>query len=54
MSITFPAHMTVCKRVKAALAIFLVNDSVLLELDIHERTIAHKLAEYLQIVFKSW
>ncbi|GIU70712.1 MAG: hypothetical protein KatS3mg003_0191 [Candidatus Nitrosocaldaceae archaeon] len=41
-------------RVKIALRILFKNDSFLLEHDVHEISIAHKLAEYLQILFPDW
>ena len=49
-----PTIKTVKKRVEAALQILLINDKYLLEHNLHERTITHKFAEYLQILFKNW
>ena len=44
----------VVERVNAALAVFLERDIYLLEHDVNERTITHKLAEYLQDEFEYW
>ncbi len=39
------------KRINIAIGVLFKNDSFLLENDVHERSIAHKLAEYLQVQF---
>jgi len=42
------------KKVKISLGILFRNDSFLLENGANERSVAHKLAEYLQIQFPDW
>lgn len=42
------------KRTGIALGILKKNDSFLLKEDVHERSVAHKLAEYLQYQFPDW
>jgi len=42
------------KRAQIALEILQKNDSFLLKEDVHERSVAHKLAEYLQYQFPDW
>jgi len=42
------------KKSKIALGVLLKSDSFLLEESVNERTITHKLAEYLQIQFPDW
>ena len=42
------------KRTRIALGVLQKNDSFLLEQKVHERSIAHKLAEYLQEQFPDW
>lgn len=42
------------KKVNIAIDILFKNDSFLLEKDVNERSISHKLAEYLQIMFPEW
>ena len=42
------------KKFRIALQILLKNDSFLLEKSVNERTITHKLAEYLQFQFPNW
>jgi hypothetical protein len=42
------------KKVRISLGILCKNDSFLLENGVNERSIAHKLAEYLQIQFPDW
>jgi hypothetical protein len=42
------------KNVGIAIGILFKNDYFLLENDVHERSVAHKLAEYLQIQFLDW
>lgn len=42
------------KKVNLALNILFTKDSFLLENSVHERSTAHKLAEYLQILFSDW
>lgn len=41
-------------KVSAGLDLFSRRDSILLELNVNERSIAHKLAEYLQNEFSDW
>jgi hypothetical protein len=41
-------------RVLIAIDTLLVNDVFLLKNDVHERSVAHKLAEYLQQQFSGW
>ena len=41
-------------RFNAAMKYLLLNDIYLLEHDVHERTITHKLGEYLQPLFRQW
>ena len=42
------------RRIMVARAIFLENDFWLLHASVHERTMTHKFAEALQIVFHNW
>ena len=42
------------KKINIAIDILFKNDSFLLEKDVNERSISHKLAEYLQILFPEW
>src|SRR5256885_14360324 len=42
------------QRLAAATAVFLANDSELLQRGVHERSMTHKFAEALQSVFPSW
>lgn len=42
------------EKVHIALGILFKNDALLLEIGVHERSIAHKLAEYLQDEFPDW
>jgi hypothetical protein len=42
------------EKVNIAIDILFKNDSFLLENDVNERSISHKLAEYLQILFPKW
>jgi len=42
------------KRARIALGVLQKNDSFLLKGDVHERSIAHKLGEYLQEQFPDW
>lgn len=42
------------KKVRISLGILFKNDSFLLENDTNERSVAHKLAEYLQMQFPDW
>ncbi|MCK4953258.1 hypothetical protein KAS14_05700 [Candidatus Bathyarchaeota archaeon] len=44
----------IMKNVKIALGILLKHDSSLLKNDVNERSISHKLAEYLQRQFPDW
>ncbi len=44
----------VIKRVEVSLQAFLSKESYLLQVDAHERSITHKLAEHLQCVFPDW
>ena len=47
-------HEEIKKKVNIAIDILFKNDSFLLENDVNERSITHKLAEYLQILFPEW
>jgi len=49
-----PSEKEIIRRVKIAIGILFKNDCYLLESGVHERTISHKLAEYLQIQFPDW
>jgi len=42
------------KKVNIAIGVLLKKDSNLLKIDVHERSITHKLAEYLQTQFPYW
>jgi len=42
------------KRVKLAINLLIIRDSYLLEKNASERSISHKLAEYLQTLFPCW
>jgi hypothetical protein len=42
------------EKVHITLGILFKNDAFLLENVVHERSIAHKLAEYLQVEFPDW
>jgi hypothetical protein len=42
------------RKVQCAIDKFLQRDSVLLEIDVNERTMTHKLAEYVQQEFQGW
>jgi len=42
------------KKVQMAIDILFKNDHFLLRVGVHERTVAHKLAEYLQNGFPEW
>lgn len=53
MSYDYPEE-EIRKHVKIALGVLRKNDSFLLESDANERSIAHKLAEYLQKQFPDW
>lgn len=44
----------ISERIHAAISLLIKNDSFLLKNKIHERTIAHKLGEYLQLNFIEW
>ena len=41
-------------KVNIAIGVLFKNDIFLLENNVHERSIAHKLAEYLQVQFLDW
>ena len=45
---------TINEGVQKALESFLRTDRLLLELDVNERSITHKLAEHLQVQFPEW
>ena len=53
MSYDYPEE-EIRKRARIALGILQKNDSFLSKGDVHERSIAHKLAEYLQEQFPDW
>lgn len=42
------------KKLRISIEIFYKNDWVLIENNVSERSISHKLAEYLQVEFKDW
>lgn len=44
----------IVKNVKICLGILLKHDSFLLKMHVNERSVSHKLAEYLQIQFPDW
>lgn len=44
----------VLRRVQLAYDIFVTRDAYLLYIDANERSLTHKLAEYLQIIFPDW
>jgi hypothetical protein len=44
----------ILRKVNLAIDKFLKSDSVLLEIDVNERTMTHKLAEYLQQEFQDY
>ena len=41
-------------KLQSAIGLLFKNDSFLLDKNVHERTIAHKLAEYLQQLWPEW
>jgi hypothetical protein len=47
-------EVEVRERIVSAYMMFLKNDSYLLEVNANERSMTHKLAEYLQIVFPEY
>ncbi|ADG07412.1 hypothetical protein [Kyrpidia tusciae] len=49
-----PDFYVVRKRVEKSLNMLIRNDIYLFEIDVHERTIAHRLAVYLEKEFSSW
>ena len=49
-----PSLEEVQQRLQSALRTLARQDSYLLDHDLHERTITHKLAEYLQPLFPDW
>ncbi|MHB1683531.1 MAG: hypothetical protein ACYCYO_12025 [Bacilli bacterium] len=49
-----PRYDVVKKRVERSLNTLLRNDIYLFEIGVHERTIAHRLAVYLENEFSSW
>ncbi len=49
-----PSIEQVKARVIAALKMFFLNDIYLLEKDVNERSISHRVATYLQYVFNGW
>jgi hypothetical protein len=42
------------QKVNVAIGVLLKNDAELLKIDVHERSITHKFAEYLQFQFPDW
>jgi len=42
------------EKIKNAIKILIAKDGFLLQEDVHERSISHKLAEYLQQEFEDW
>jgi hypothetical protein len=49
-----PPIEEICQRVDTAIGILFKNDIYLLKIGVHERTVSHKLAEYLQAQFPDW
>lgn len=49
-----PTFEEICQKVNVATGILFKNDIFLLEEGVHERSISHKLAEYLQTQFPDW
>ncbi|MGD0080829.1 MAG: hypothetical protein ABSB80_09320 [Methanoregula sp.] len=49
-----PTFEEICQRVNIAIGILFKNDIFLLTNGVHERSISHKLAEYLQTLFPDW
>lgn len=49
-----PESDEIRRKVQSAIDEFKQRDSVLLEIDVNERTMTHKLAEYLQQEFQGW
>ena len=41
-------------KIKAGLYMLVRNDGYLMEKDLHERTITHKLANYYEKLFRGW
>lgn len=54
LDLAYPGEEEVKQRVIAAIARFYRHDPELLDVDVNERTITHKLAEYLQDEFPEW
>ncbi|XSG75721.1 hypothetical protein ACP8Y2_01720 [Herpetosiphon llansteffanensis] len=54
MTLKKPFRSTIKARLDAALQMLIVNDRYLLDENLHERTIVHKFATYLQFMFQSW
>jgi len=48
------SELEIKEKVKIALSMLLKNDAFLLEHDVNERSISHKLAEYLQQLFPDY
>lgn len=48
------SNMDIKKNIRIALDLLFKNDAFLLKESVHERSIAHKLAEYLQQQFLDW
>lgn len=51
---TYPSYCEVKRRINTAVNKLLERDLPLLELDANERSVSHKLAEYLQQEFEDW
>lgn len=54
MQVFRPSFEVVRKRVERSLNMLMRNDIYLFEVDVHERTIAHRFAVYLEKEFSSW
>lgn len=54
LDLPYPTEEEIKQRVIAAIARFYRHDPELLDVDVNERTITHKLAEYLQDEFPEW
>lgn len=54
LQIATPSTADIQQRLRGVLRELLLRDLYLLKHDLHERTITHKLAEYLQPQFPEW
>jgi len=49
-----PPFSEIVRKIDISIGNLLKNDNFLFTIDVHERTISHKLAEYLQMQFPDW